>query len=109
MIDLKSILEDIVNIQNRIVELFENNKQQSFPDNITTMGNQFNGANQLVKLDQNGQLPGTVTEKIENVISANHYTKQQINALVNYKIWIGTQSQYNKLNIDQNTIYFITD
>jgi hypothetical protein len=39
MIDLKSILEDIVNIQNRIVEIIENNKQQSLPDNITSMGN----------------------------------------------------------------------
>lgn len=44
------------------------------PDNITTQGNTFNGANELVQLDNNGKLPAIDGSQLTGINSSNFKT-----------------------------------
>lgn len=69
------------------------------PDNVTTQGNTFNGAGQLVQLDSSGKLPAATVPA--NVVTTNDTTP--------LTIWRGTQTEYDSITTkDANTLYIIT-
>ena len=70
------------------------NEEQNAP-NTTLQGNTFNGANQLVKTDENGKI-----QAIEDL---------NLGAYKSRGYWKGTQAEYDLLTIDSNTDYDIIE
>lgn len=57
MSNLNTILEQIIDLQQRTVIKLTTLDIPTLPENITTQGNNFNGTNQLVKTDSSGKIP----------------------------------------------------
>lgn len=78
------------------------------PDNVTTQGNTFNGANQLVQLDSAGKLPAIDGSQLTNISSSTPANVVTSDTNTNLKIWTGTQQEYDAIGTkDPNTIYAI--
>lgn len=83
------------------------------PDNITTQGNTFNGANQLVQLDSTGKLPAIDGSQLTNLpvspTPSNIVTTKNI-PTKGLKYWTGTEAAYTELGTkDADTLYRTTD
>lgn len=65
MSNLNQILKNIIELQSQIVNRINNVAIiKQLPQQVTKAGNQFNGANQLLKLDQNGKIPEQLLSEI---------------------------------------------
>ena len=73
------------------------------PDNITTQGNTFNGANQLVQLDASGKLPAIDGSQLTGISSGESYELPIASTTVLGGIKIGTG-----LSIDSSGVVSVT-
>lgn len=72
------------------------------PDNITTQGNTFNGANQLVQLDSTGKLPAIDGSQLTNMVTTD--TSQTIPGAKTFnKIVLPNDSSDKGIYIGDNT------
>ena len=87
----------------------------SIPANITTQGNEFNAANQLVKLDSSGKLPALDGSQLKNLpaeqIPTNVVTTDTIQTITGQKVFKnafvssdGTATTGNRVAIANNRI-----
>lgn len=73
--------------------------QANIPSNLTTQGNTFNGASQLVQLDSTGKLPAIDGSQLIGISSTG--------AL---KYWTGVETDYTAIETkDADTLYRTTD
>lgn len=90
MSNLNQILKNIIKLQSQIVNKINNvTIIKQLPQQVTKAGNQFNGANQLLKLDQNGKIPAQILNEIGAStpdIDLSGYMKTM--AVENYQPWV---------------------
>lgn len=72
-----------LNIDNNTLKINESNQLfANIPENLTTQGNEFNGANQLVQLDASGKLPAIDGSQLTNLPSSDGYTKSEVDTFL---------------------------
>ncbi len=86
-----------LNYDNSTIKVNENNQlyaDVAIPDNITTQGNTFNGANQLVQLDASGKLPAIDGSQLTNLpggsAPTNMVTTDTEQTITGDKVFTGT-------------------
>ena len=72
-----------LNIDNNTLKINESNQLfANIPENLTTQGNEFNGANQLVQLDTSGKLPAIDGSQLTNLPGNTGYTKSEVDTFL---------------------------
>ena len=72
-----------LNIDNNTLKINESNQLfANIPENLTTQGNEFNSANQLVQLDTSGKLPAIDGSQLTNLPGNTGYTKSEVDTFL---------------------------